>query len=98
MQQPNICRLCKSTILSEVLHLATVPRNVLNMLDVSQLSLYGTSSVSISVLQCNCCGLVQTAQVLEDDHYTDFFWSASHIKQMVSHQKQQAIKFIEITI
>lgn len=95
MLQPIICRLCKQTDISEVLHLATVPRNVLNMLEVSQLPLYGTKSVSISVLQCNGCGLVQTAQVLEDDHYTDSFWSASHIKQMVSHQKQQAIKFID---
>lgn len=96
MNQANepICRLCHSKIIKNILHLPTVPRNVLSMHDDHNSELSKDSAISIRVLECQDCGLVQISQVLEDYHYVDSFWSASHIKQMVSHQKQQAEQFV----
>lgn len=87
------CRLCQAKEFNDVLCLPRVPRNVTNMLEESQCS-NEPEPISIRVLKCCDCGLVQTAQVLADEFYVDSFWTASHIKQMVSHQKQQATNFI----
>ncbi len=92
-QNEFVCRLCNSKIFKDVLCLPRVSRNTLNMLEEPQFK-YEAAPISIQVLECKNCGLVQTVQVLDDEHYTDSFWSASHIKQMANHQKQQATNFV----
>jgi 2-polyprenyl-3-methyl-5-hydroxy-6-metoxy-1,4-benzoquinol methylase len=87
------CRLCYSTDTHCFLSLPSVPFDVLRMVHDKETS--KDQSITLHVFECAVCSLVQLSQNLSDQHYDDSYWSGSHIKSMVSHQKSQAELFVK---
>jgi 2-polyprenyl-3-methyl-5-hydroxy-6-metoxy-1,4-benzoquinol methylase len=87
------CRLCHSTDTQCFLTLDSVPHDVLRMLKESEIAT--NQAITLRAYLCNCCGLVQLPQNLDDEHYDDSYWSGSHIRAMVAHQSSQAETFVK---
>ena len=74
------CRLCKSSNLSSVLHLDSVPPDVQALLNKEQLG--EQQAVSFTVYQCDQCGLVQAPVQLKSDYYNDYLMSTTFSAQL----------------
>jgi SAM-dependent methyltransferase len=51
--------------------------------------------VSLHVLQCDQCGLVQIEPLLDEDYYDDYMMLATHSPQVQAYQARQSLAFVE---
>lgn len=86
------CRLCGSDRLSKCLTLENAPRSIQDLLEEDHL--YSDSATTLSVYQCDECGLVQLTEELEPDYYDKYVMTVSHSPQMRAFQRSQAFNFV----
>ncbi len=88
----NICRLCRTDSLLNILELKNVPRDV-QSLNKNPIAEVGWT-LNLEVLCCPTCNLVQINPVLSDDYYEDYLMGTTHSLQMLEHQSKQANDFV----
>ncbi|MBI1247926.1 methyltransferase domain-containing protein [bacterium] len=87
------CRLCGDDQLASRFVIRHAPSNISRLLRESELA--ADHSIELTVYQCDSCGMVQLAEILESDFYDDYVMTVSHSAQMANYQRAQAKDFVE---
>lgn len=87
------CRLCFNNELIEFLTIPNSSSNISRMLKIEEIGLL--KPIELKVYKCSQCGFVQLNETLEDDFYDDYLMTASHSKQMLAFQLEQAKDFVK---
>lgn len=90
MAQP--CRLCGDPQLAQQFVTRRAPSNISRLLREEELG--ADEPIELTVYQCQSCGMVQLADILESDFYDDYVMTVSHSPQMASYQRTQAADFV----
>jgi len=91
MKKP--CRLCGDNKLVSQFTMDRAPANI-SFLPREE-DLPANKSIELTVYQCDSCGMVQLADILESDFYDDYVMTVSHSPQMAAYQRQQAADFVQ---
>jgi len=86
------CRLCREGNLKPCLRLRHSARNISRLLRHNELQ--SDIPIDLYVYECQECGFVQLAQMLEPSFYDDYLMTSSHSAQMKTFQQAQASEFV----
>jgi len=75
------------------LHLPHSPRNISRLLPTQ--ALLEDTPIDLSVYECQACGFIQLAQILDVSFYEDYLMTVSHSAQMRAFQAAQATDFVK---
>lgn len=87
------CRLCGNHRLSMQFVIDRAPSNISRLLRANEIT--NDKPIELTVYQCDSCGMVQLADILESDFYEDYVMTVSHSQQMADYQRTQAAHFVD---
>lgn len=89
------CISCKNSQLSKFLTISKAPRNVQKLLSPSEL--ITDKKITIKLLQCNRCRLVQLSneEYVQEDYYEDYLMSRTYSAFSQKYQKDMAKSFVK---